>query len=167
MAQLRQGWANLPDTRKPNNNTKYALVDGVMAAFAVFFMQSSSFLAHQRLLQSKRGRSNARSLFQIEQIPSDQQIRNLVDPLSSTYFQEDFWSLLDELKEPQRLGQFRNDLNTYSIALDGVSFFIFGENRLSKVLETRRPKWHRAFLSQRHYSSFRQGGPGAGIALAT
>ena len=123
MSTLRQRWATVPDTRKPNNNTKYAVADGVLAAFAVFFMQSSSFLAHQRLLQSKKGRSNARSLFQIEQIPSDPQIRNLVDPLSSTYFQDDFWSLLDELKEQQRLWQFRNDLNTYAIALDGVSFF--------------------------------------------
>src|SRR5215207_3187403 len=99
MSHFREGWSNLPDMRKPNNHTKYAVADGVLAAFAVFFMQSSSFLAHQRLLQSKKGRSNARSLFQIEQIPSDPQIRNLVDRLSATYFQDDFWFLLDELKE--------------------------------------------------------------------
>jgi hypothetical protein len=123
MRHFRERWATLPDRRKPNNNTKYAIVDGVLAAFAVFFMQSSSFLAHQRLLQSKKGRSNARSLFQVEEIPSDPQIRNLVDPLSNEYFQEDFWFLLDELKEQQRLLQFRNDLNTYAIALDGVNFF--------------------------------------------
>jgi hypothetical protein len=123
MRHFRERWANLPDARKPNNNTKYAIVDGVLAAFAVFFMQSSSFLAHQRLLQSKKGRSNARSLFQVDEIPSDQQIRNLMDPLSSEYFHEDFWFLLDELKEQQRLWQLRNDLNTYAIALDGVNFF--------------------------------------------
>jgi hypothetical protein len=123
MIHFRERWANLPDTRKPNNNMKYAIVDGVLAAFAVFFMQSSSFLAHQRLLQSKKGRSNARSLFQVEEIPSDPQIRNLVDPLSCEDFQEEFWFLLDELKAQQRLLQFQNDLNTYSIALDGVNFF--------------------------------------------
>jgi len=106
----------LPDVRKPNNNTKYAIVDGVLAAFAVFFMQSSSFLSHQRLLQSKKGRNNARSLFQVEELPSDQQIRNLIDPLSAKHFQADFWFLLDELKEQRRLLQFRNDLNTYAIA---------------------------------------------------
>ncbi len=135
MRHFREGWANLPDTRKPNNNTKYAIVDGVLAAFAVFFMQSSSFLAHQRLLQSKKGRNNARSLFQVEEIPSDQQIRNLVDPLSCEYFQEDFWFLLDELKTQQRLGQWRNDLNTYAIALDGVSFFSSENLSCSKCLK--------------------------------
>jgi hypothetical protein len=123
MSHFRERWSNLPDRRKPNNNTRYTVADGVLAAFAVFFMQSGSFLAHQRLLQSKKGRSNARSLFQVEEIPSDPQIRNLVDPLASEYFQEDFWFLLDELKAQPGLLQFRNDLNTYAIALDGVNFF--------------------------------------------
>ena len=123
MSHFCERWANLPDKRKPNNNTKYEIADGVLAAFAVFFMQSSSFLAHQRLLQSKKGRSNARSLFQVEEIPSDPQIRNLLDPLSSEDFQEDFWFLLDELEGQQGLWQFRNDLNTYTVALDGVNFF--------------------------------------------
>jgi len=51
MGHFRERWANLPDSRKPNNNTKYGIADGVLAAFAVFFMQSSSFLAvAQKLL---------------------------------------------------------------------------------------------------------------------
>jgi hypothetical protein len=86
-------------------------------------MQSGSFLAHQRLLQSKKGRNNARSLFQVEEIPSDPQIRKLVDPLSAKDFQADFWYLLDELKDQPRLLEFRNELNTNAIALDGVNFF--------------------------------------------
>jgi hypothetical protein len=123
MTYIHKRWSTAPDVRKPGNNVQYKVADGILAAFAVFFMQSSSFLEHQRLLQSKKGRSNARSLFQVEEIPSDPQIRNLVDPLSSAYFQEDFWYLLDKLKEQQCVSQFRNELNTYSIALDGVSFF--------------------------------------------
>jgi hypothetical protein len=123
MTYFRKRWSTAPDVRKPSNNAKYTVADGILAAFAVFFMQSSSFLEHQRLLQNKKGRSNACSLFQVEEIPSDPQIRNLVDPLSSTYFQEDFWFLLDKLKEEQYLLKFRNELNTYSIAFDGVNFF--------------------------------------------
>jgi hypothetical protein len=52
---------------------------------------------------SKKGRNNVRSLFQVEELPSDQQIRNLVGPLSAEHFQTDFWFLLDELKEQQGL----------------------------------------------------------------
>lgn len=123
MSHFRKRWGSALDTRKPSNNQRYSVVDGILSAFGVFFMQSRSFLAHQRLLQSKQGRSNARSLFQVEEIPSDPQIRNLVDPLSCEYFREDFWYVLDELNEQQYLLRYRNELNTYAIALDGVSFF--------------------------------------------
>lgn len=123
MTYLSQRWASLPDLRKPNNNMKYTVADGVLSAFGVFFMQSSSFLAHQRLLQSKKGRNNARTLFQVTEIPSDAQIRNLVDPLTNAFFGEDFWYVLDELNRQEHLLRFRNDLQTYAIALDGVTFF--------------------------------------------
>ncbi len=72
MTYFRKRWSTAPDVRKPSNSTKYTIADGILAAFSVFFMQSSSFLAHQRLLQNKQGRNNARSLFQA---PSDPQIR--------------------------------------------------------------------------------------------
>lgn len=123
MRYYREHWSTLPDTRKANNNMKYTVADGVLSAFAVFFMQSSSFLAHQRLLQSKKGRSNARSLFQVLEIPSDPQIRNLLDALAHKSFGEDFWHILDEMRSQQQLLRFRNDLQTYAIALDGVNFF--------------------------------------------
>jgi len=135
MRHFRKRWSSAPDERQPSNNTRYTIVDGILAAFSVFFMQSSSFLAHQRLLQSKKGRSNARSLFQVEEIPSDPQIRNLVDPLASAYFQEDFWFLLDELKTQQRLLPFRNELNTWAIALDGVTFFSSEKISCAKCLK--------------------------------
>lgn len=123
MEHFRKRWIRLPDTRKPNNNTKYSLADGALSAFAVFLMQSGSFLAHQRLLEKKKGRSNARGLFQVDEIPSDPQIRNLLDPIASFNFHQDFWYLLDALRAEQRLMQFRTALNTYAIAMDGVNFF--------------------------------------------
>lgn len=85
-------------------------------------MQSSSVLAHQRLLKSKKGRNNARTLFQVTEISSDAQIRNLVDPLAHAAFAEDFGNILDGLKREQQLVRFRNDLQTYAIVLDGVNF---------------------------------------------
>lgn len=123
MNHLRKRWENAPDKRKQCNAKQYKVADGILAAFSVFFMQSSSFLAHQRLLQSQKGRNNARTLFQVEEIPSDPQIRNLVDPLSWEYFREDFWYLLDELNQERHILQFKNELGTYGIALDGVNFF--------------------------------------------
>jgi len=71
MSYFRQRWSKAADVRKPSNNTHYIVAGGILAAFTVFFMQSSSFLDHQRLLQNKKVRSHARSLFQVEEIPRD------------------------------------------------------------------------------------------------
>lgn len=135
MSHFSKRWARARDTRKASNNQRYTVADGILAAFAVFFMQSGSFMAHQRLLQSKQGRNNARTLFQVDEIPSDPQIRNLVDPLSCEYFREDFWYVLDELAEQEHLMRFRNELNTYAIAIDGVSFFSSENITCSKCLK--------------------------------
>jgi hypothetical protein len=56
---LRETCARLPDKRT-GNNARYVMADIGMAAFSVFFMQSRSFLAHQRQLQEGpgHGRSN-------------------------------------------------------------------------------------------------------------
>ncbi|MCZ8049446.1 MAG: hypothetical protein O9290_23215 [Microcystis sp. LE19-41.2A] len=63
MQFLRQELDDLPDERKPGNNRKYEVEDAVMAAFSVFFTQSPSFLDHQRLMKSNKGKDNAESLF--------------------------------------------------------------------------------------------------------
>lgn len=123
LGHLVEVWSQLPDHRKPNNNRRYDIRDGVLSAFAVFFMQSPSFLAHQRTMQGARGRSNAQSLFQIEQIPTDTQIRNLLDPLLPSDFEPDFEWLLQQLAQWGGLDNFRDYQQTFLVALDGVVYF--------------------------------------------
>src|SRR5512136_3321093 len=72
---------HLPDQRT-RPNTIYEMADAALGAFAVFFMQSPSFLAHQRDMQRHQGQNNASSLFGLDQVPSDPQIRNLLDAVS-------------------------------------------------------------------------------------
>jgi hypothetical protein len=71
----------LSDKRK-GKNVRYAMADFGMAAFSVFFMQSPSFLAHQRRLAEGRGcgRSNCGTLFEMSLIPSDNHVRAMLDP---------------------------------------------------------------------------------------
>jgi hypothetical protein len=53
--------------------------DAALSAFSVFFTQTPSFLVYQRMMEGSKGNSNAQSLFGVHQIPSDNQIRNLLD----------------------------------------------------------------------------------------
>src|SRR3990172_128530 len=110
IGRFRSRWEKAPDVRKANNNTRYQVVDAILAGFSVFFMQSRSFFEHQRMMQSKKGRSNASRLFGIERIPSDPQIRNILDPLSAEYFHADFWFILDGLEKQGELLSFLIEL---------------------------------------------------------
>ena len=62
--------AGLPD-RRTGDNCFFEMADFALSAFAVFFTQCPSFLSFQRIMEQARGRNNARSLFQVERIPTD------------------------------------------------------------------------------------------------
>ena len=76
---MQETCAGLPDRRR-GKNRQYTMADIGVAAFSVFFMQSPSLLAHQRQLEEGHGRSNCASLFGIAKIPSDNHIRDMLDP---------------------------------------------------------------------------------------
>ena len=63
LAGLRDVCATFPDAR--TGEVKYAMADVGMSAFSLFFMQSESFLAHQRSLEEGRKISNCRTLLRL------------------------------------------------------------------------------------------------------
>ncbi|TAN55751.1 MAG: hypothetical protein EPN20_19870 [Magnetospirillum sp.] len=78
-----------------------------VAAFSVFFMQSPSFLAHQRTLAEGRGRSNAQALFGMSAIPSDNHIRQMLDGAPTDHFDEVFRYVVEDLEAHGGLKAFR------------------------------------------------------------
>jgi hypothetical protein len=120
--RLRCVAAGLPD-RRTGDNTQYAMADIALAAFSVFFTQCPSFLSYQRGMEQARGRNNARSLFQVGQIPSDNHIRQTLDPVAPHHL----FSLFDELHrafdQTGVLEQMRAVERTRLIALDATWYF--------------------------------------------
>src|ERR1700741_2449005 len=78
LVDLKAACAAFPAPRKGRSGN-IAMADFGLSAFAMFFMQSASFLAFQRALEKGQGRSNCQSLFGIEKIPSDNYIRDMLD----------------------------------------------------------------------------------------
>ena len=112
----------LPDTRR-GKNIQYAIKDAALAAFAVFFTQSPSFLAHQRTLRQAKGISNAERLFGITQVPCDNQIRTLLDPVPPEELVPIFSSIIHALTRAGVVDTFRDFDETLLIALDGTQYF--------------------------------------------
>jgi hypothetical protein len=81
IARWRAVAGALPDSRT-GANTHFSMADIALAAFSVFFTQCPSFLSFQRNLERARARNNARSLFQVERIPTDNHLRQTLDAVA-------------------------------------------------------------------------------------
>ena len=119
---LRTVLAAWPD-RRPGQNTSYGMTDFGLGAFAVFFTQSPSFLAHQKAMQTARGHNNAQSFFQIEAIPCDNQIRHMLDPIPPETLYPVYDRIYQALREHEILQRFRAVHDSTLIALDGTWYF--------------------------------------------
>ena len=122
-AILRQCIDHLPDHRKPSPNTRYTIQDAVLGAFGIFFTQSPSFLEYQRRLQHTKGHHNAQSLFGVEHIPCDNQVRTLLDPLTPSHLDPVFMAVFKGLEQHRLLDHYRVLGDQLLVALDGTTYF--------------------------------------------
>lgn len=119
---FRQLLESLPDKRT-GKNTRYGMEDAALSAFSVFFTQTPSFLAFQRTMEKSKGRSNAQTLFGVHQIPSDNHIRNLLDPLKPELVAPVFEKAFEMLESGGQLEGFRGFADNLLMALDGTDYF--------------------------------------------
>ena len=122
LGSLRRCFDIFPDKRR-GINTTYGMGDIGMAAFSVFFMQSPSFLAHQRTLAENCGRSNAETLFGMTTMPCDNHIRQMLDGAATDHFDSVFANIVKDLDESGGLTRFRRLDGRILIALDGSEHF--------------------------------------------
>ncbi|WP_310484064.1 ISNCY family transposase [Chamaesiphon sp. VAR_48_metabat_403] len=119
---LNRAILGMKDPRLASNATKYSLLDAVLGAFSVFFMQSESFLEHQRHMESNQGKSNATTLFGMMEVPTVQQMRNILDGIPATSLSSVFNCVYQALKRDGHLKPFQY-LGGILIALDGTQYF--------------------------------------------
>lgn len=113
----------IQDPRKPSNATTHTFSDIVMSGFAVFFMQCSSFLEYQRQVQQQQGKDNAQGLFGIAKIPSDNQIRNVLDQVCASLFFPIFLSIYVWLEQRGYLEPCQVLDGNLLVAIDGIEYF--------------------------------------------
>ena len=122
ISELRSVCASLPDKRT-GSNICHEMADFGLSAFSLFFMQSPSFLAHQRALSRARERSNGETLFAMSRSPTDNQIRAMLDPVTPDRLYPLFASLRERLERGGGLRPFRRLDGHLLAVLDGTEYF--------------------------------------------
>jgi len=105
--QMCRTFETFIDPRKGKNKS-YTMVDAALSAFSVFFTQSPSFLEHQRSLEQTQGSNNARTLFGVHEIPSDNHIRSLLDATLSATLKPVYAFLFNALEQIGVVDPFRS-----------------------------------------------------------
>lgn len=118
---LRSVLERCPDER--TGDITYSMADAALGAFSVFFTQSPSFLDFQRTLQVAQGCNNALTLFGIKQIPTDNQTRNLLDPVPPSAVLPVFSAVLEALHAGGQLETYRSINGDLLVAMDGTQYF--------------------------------------------
>ncbi len=112
----------LADPRK-GKNRRYSMHNIVLSAFSVFFTQSPSFLSYQRSMQQNKGSNNGRTLFGIDTIPTDAQIRNVLDAVNYRHLDPVFIQALSLLQKNKELESYRVLDKQLLVCMDGTEFF--------------------------------------------
>ena len=150
-AILRQHTAGLPDVRKPSPNTRYTVQNAALGAFGIFFMQAPSFLEYQRQLHQRQGHDNAQTLFGVEPIPCDNQIRTLLDPIAPRYFHPVFFEVFAHLEQQHLLDSLRVLDHQLLVALDGTQYFssqaLHCQNCLTRRLSNGQTLYYHAAIT--------------------
>ena len=108
----------------------YPLHDTLMSGFAVMFFQHPSLLQFQRAMEHKRRRCNLQTIFGVHEVPSDTQMREILDGVKP----ESIRGVLPQLWEKVRRAGWGPRFTTtlpsgqhqgtyYTVALDGIEYF--------------------------------------------
>jgi hypothetical protein len=126
VALLGRAFERLPDARDPNRLT-YPMRDAAMSAFACFYFQDPSLLAFQRRMHSQLDRNNLTTMFGVDAVPSDSQLREILDGAPTDPVRR----LLGHVFERYRRSGWAADFKTsrdvggglYPVILDGTDYY--------------------------------------------
>jgi hypothetical protein len=116
-SMVRNGFAAIPEYRL--SDTEISLTDALMAAFALFSLKSPSLLAFDK----HRVEGNLGTIYGIDHVPCDTQMREILDPVSPESVRPLFKSVFGQLQRGKALESMLFLEDYYLLALDGTEYF--------------------------------------------
>jgi len=115
----------------PRDATKveHSIRDTAMSAVAMMHFQSGSVLHFQRQLEEEKRRSNLSTIFGVDKVPSDTQMREILDEVPSETARPAFKKYFSRLQRGKYLEPFQIFPGQYLCSLDGSQYF--GSDKVS------------------------------------
>ncbi|HDY71541.1 MAG TPA: hypothetical protein ENH50_07695, partial [Nitrospirae bacterium] len=102
---------------------KHSIHDVFMSGYAMMYFQDPSILQFQKRLEEGIHNNNLKTLFQVESIPKDSQMKEVIDAVDSTELGPVFKDFFMALQRGKHLEQYRFLGDHYLISMDGTGYF--------------------------------------------
>jgi hypothetical protein len=127
---VRRGFATIWDYR--GGDTEISLTDALMSAFAMFSLKSPSLLAFDK----QRAEGNLGTIYGIERVPCDTQMREILDPVEPESLRPLFKHVFRALQRGKALEKMVFVEGHYLLALDGTGYFSSNQIHCASCLAT-------------------------------
>ena len=119
---LSRRFLEIADFRQ-EGKVEHRVHDVLMSGFAMMFYHDSSLLQFQQRLQEAIHKNNLQTLFQVESIPKDSQMREVMDEVESRELEPLFEDFFRPLQRGKHLEGYRVLKDYYLISMDGSGYF--------------------------------------------
>ncbi len=124
ISNLKNCFKNIPEHRLNTENIEYSISDTALSGFSMFSLKYPSVLSFTK---DGRGETvegkNLRSLYQIGKVPSDTQMRAILDNVDTKEFRGSFLKLFSEAQRGGVLKNFEFMDGKYLAAFDGTGVY--------------------------------------------
>jgi hypothetical protein len=145
---LATTFAALADQRDPRRIT-WELPAVLMSAFAMLFFQHPSLLEYQRRMQKRTGRSNLERVFAVQELPSDTQMREILDGVPTEPLRRVLPQIFEQMRRVGWTTRFVTEVGGekyYPTVLDGSEYFHSAQIHCPSCLRQRQAN------GETHYS---------------
>lgn len=132
---VRQGFEKIKDNRLMN--VKIPLVDTLMSGLAMFTLKDPSLLAFD---ERREEPENLKHIFKINEIPSDTQMRKILDEVEPEAIRPIFKGVVQQLQRGKILEEMRFMGKYYLASLDGTTYFQSKKIHCEACLERKNKK---------------------------
>ena len=128
---MRCGFERVHDPR--TDDATIPLRDALMAGFAMFSLKDPSLLAFDQRRDDPN--DNFRTIYGIDQVPCDTQMRSILDPVDPEQLRPLFGDVFGRLQRGKALESFVYLDGCYLVSLDGTKYFSSSKIHCSSCLE--------------------------------
>ena len=131
---IHDQFKSVRDRREPLK-IEIPMADALMSVFAIFSLKFSSLLKFEEAMKVKVNFSNLKTLYQVSRVPSDTQMRTILDDVETEDLRPIFKSLFLKAQRAKILEKYKYMGNKYLLVLDGTQCFCSKEVSCESCME--------------------------------